>query len=112
MILSTLYHMEKLGLITSEQRHDEYLRFSSMLQRLIDVNGLSSSVKLILFNHQEDHHQKIGCSLCATHLYSEILSSHLDADFQSCSSQIIDDINHFYQLLMNQSSSLSVSTRF
>ena len=110
MILSTLNHMEKLGLITSDQRRDEYLRFCNMLQRLIDVNGLSSSIKLIVFNDQEDRCRKIGCSLFSIHLYFTIVSSDLDADFQSLSSQIIADIDRYYQIPNDQPSSLSVSS--
>jgi hypothetical protein len=41
--------------MSADQKHDEYLRFCNMLNRLIQFNNLSQSIKLIQYN---DHQSK------------------------------------------------------
>ncbi|CAF1557742.1 unnamed protein product, partial [Adineta ricciae] len=49
-ILSTLDQLTKSGQISSAQKYNEYLRFCSMLNRIIQMQFLQNSIKIIYFN--------------------------------------------------------------
>ncbi len=51
--MSTLNRIEKIGLISKAQKRDEYLRFCNMINRILILDNLSESIKLIQFDDEE-----------------------------------------------------------
>ncbi|UJR38541.1 hypothetical protein I4U23_031208 [Adineta vaga] len=73
-ILSILDQLTKSGQISLTQKYDEYLRFCSMLQRILQFNHLSDSIKLIYFN-DNDGIDTIDCVFCFSQIESMILNN-------------------------------------
>ncbi|CAF0970593.1 unnamed protein product [Adineta ricciae] len=79
-ILSTLHQLTKSEQISSSQKYNEYLRFCSMLNRIIEIESLQNSIKLISFND-----------------YGGIDSINY-ADYQSLSEQIRREIDQWDEI--------------
>jgi hypothetical protein len=47
-----LYQLEQTRQITKAQKRDEYLRFCNMLNRLLHINNLLDSIKIIAFDNE------------------------------------------------------------
>lgn len=51
--MSILGQLEKCGILSKTQKRDEYLRFCNMLNRILVIENLSESIKLIQIDDEE-----------------------------------------------------------
>ncbi|CAF3496637.1 unnamed protein product [Rotaria sp. Silwood1] len=88
-ILSILGQLEQNGQISRAQKRDEYLRFCNMLNRILVIENLSESIKLIQID-DEDRTE-------TTHLDQDERYDEPDyADAKTLSSLIKEDIDQWY----------------
>lgn len=52
--MSILRQLEEIHHISSAQKHEEYFRFCNMLKRIIAIENLSESIKVIEFDDEKE----------------------------------------------------------
>ncbi|CAF2140521.1 unnamed protein product [Rotaria magnacalcarata] len=102
-ILSILGQLERNGLISRAQKRDEYLRFCSMLNRMLAIENLSESIKLIQIDDEErpemNQNTRDNCGDQANY-----------ADMKSLPSLIKDDIEQWYEKADLYTAELSITS--
>ncbi|CAF0930500.1 unnamed protein product [Rotaria sordida] len=88
-ILSILGQLEQSGQISRAQKRDEYLRFCNMLNRILAIENLTESIKLIQIDDEE---RKETTQLDQDDKYNQADY----ADAKSLSSLIKEDIDQWY----------------